>query len=360
MAKAGNYTAYRQLTPIQEDFGNDALRAAEYHRRRKADERAEQAQIEAKNNKLIQSLALSNSKLKPFDTKHKGLNTYIYKAVEEAKEQLPDLYKKLNNPNASMDERIEAQSAIYSLENLPASLKAMTQGVTDHIATQTKGIEDGTLLASQEYIDFMRNGFDMSNPDGVQGDIIIDKNYNPLLLYKNNKGEAKAVSMTDFLNRDLPSNRRKFDLMGMVAEHQKMIGTENEVDEKGFRTSDVKRINQASLDFMERSTEQLFNIDEDGRMSDAMYSVWVGNLGRNPEDITQKDVEEMRDEYKKYVFAGVDTHDKSAFDYSGWNASENRKQKNQTNAITPEISYDPKTNTPELRKIGENNGTVIH
>lgn len=357
MAIKGNFAAYKQLTPINQDFGNDALQAAELARRNRREQRLEQQRIDAKNQKLINDLALSNSKLKPFDTKHKGLNSYIYKVVEEAKDHLPNLYKTVNNPNATMDQRIEAQSAIYNLEQLPASLKAMTTGITDHIASQMKGLANGSLIPSKKYKDFMTSGFDTANLNGLEADIILDKNYQPVMLYKKGFGkkEVEAITFNQFINKDLPSNRRNVDLDSLVANHQKMIGTQRVQTESGYVTRDVKKANQPSLDFLDRATNELFYIDNNGKMSDAMYSVWVGRLGRNPNEINQTSVDEMRDVYKKRVLAGLDTHDITDVDYSAINAA-NRlardKQKDAKEWATPEIAKDSQTGEVQITNDG--------
>lgn len=358
MVQKGNFTALQRLTPIQQDFTEDLQRAEQLGFAYRREQRAKQKAIDDANKELINDIALSNSKMIPFDTKHKDLNSYVYKVVEEGKEQLPELYKKLSNPNTSMQDKIEAQTAIYNIENLPTTLKNMTKGITEHITSQNAGIADGTMIASDEYMTFMKKGFDMSNPNGLEADMILDKNYQPALLYKDDSGAIKKVGMTEFLAQDLPSNRQKFDLTGMVTTLQKQIGTDTDVKESGFRKTTIKGANDDSLAYVDRAAEGLFNIDANGKMSDALYSVWVGDLGRKPGEITQDDITELQEEFKKSVLAGVDTEDKSEVDYSARNAAARLKYDKNKEAkgyATPEISVDQNTGEPEKRQI---NGDV--
>ena len=77
MAKKGTYAAYQRLTPIEQDFGDDLVRAEQlgFAYRREAERK--KAAIDEENKKFIDEFSATSSALTPFDTKVRNVNEVV-------------------------------------------------------------------------------------------------------------------------------------------------------------------------------------------------------------------------------------------------------------------------------------------
>lgn len=361
MAGKGTYTAYNRLKPIEQTFTDDLRFNEEMQFKKRQEKRIEDDKIKKENDKMIADISMSNSKLVPFDTKIRGLNDYVYRGIEEAKEQLPSLYKTLNNPNATTSQRIEARTMINNLENMPTALKNMSASLTAHVESQSKGISDGSLISTDEYGQALSNAFDVTKEGGLDADIIIDKNTGmPVIVYKDDNGKAHSITSNDFLSGKLPSARKAYDFDAIVKRQQDLIGTNKVVNQKGFTTTTDVTANQSSLSQLESNAKGLFKIDENGEPSDALYSFWVKDLNRPASELNTESAKEVQEVYKDRVLAGVDTEGSSEYDMSNALRSQELKDKKDKDKAdstyhSPEISVNPNTGEPDVREIRTQN-----
>lgn len=328
MAKQGTYTAYQRLTPIQQDFGDDILKAEQMGFAYREEAAKRKKEIEDRNKEMMDDLADSASKLTPFDTKVQNVNTVVARAVERGRERLYEQYKIYSDMSKPYEERLKAKIAINELEKLPETLQLFTNGLTNYVTAQEKGIAEGNLLETPEYKNL--NQVFKYTQDGKEMDLLLDKNNMPVLAYKDDQGAINKVSFADYMDKNLPSNVRNMDFDAMVKADSELMGTYKESIQKGYTTTTNVNPNEASLDALDKRTEKLFFIGENGRPSDALYSTLV-SAGKNPYAATQEDVQQARELYKNRVLSIVDTEYSKTTDY---NAMANMKRANKDDEKT--------------------------
>lgn len=279
------------------------------------EERRKKAAIEKKNKEFMDEFSASMGALTPFDTKVKSLNEYVFRALERGKEALPELYKKRENTGLTLAERIDAQMAIDQIEKLPEMLKNMTTGITSHVVAQRQGVANGTLIEDPDFESFVNNSFNFRE-DGVEADIILDKSYVPMLIYKDNDGAIQKVSMNDYMSKNLPSNRKRMDINTLIANTSELMGTDTTTKVTGLKTETDVTANESSINFLDRTADNLFNMRADGKPSDALYNVLydAGYSGAELNNPSPELIQEAKDIYKNGSLAVLNLKDEESYD----------------------------------------------
>lgn len=342
MAKVGTYAAYNRLTPIQQDFTEDMQQAERLGFAYREEERKKKEAIDKKNKEFLDEFSASMGALTPFDTKVKSLNEYVFRALERGKEILPELYKKRENTGLSKSERIDAQMGIDQIEKLPEMLKNMTSGITSYVVSEREAVLNGTKIEDPDFETFVNNTFKFQD-EGVDADIILDKSFVPMLIYKDNEGAIQKVSMNDYLSKNLPSNRNRMDINTLISNTSKLMGTDTTTKVNGLKTKTDVVANQSSVDFLNKTADNLFNMRSDGKPSDALYNVLydAGYRGAELNNPSPDLIQEAKDIYRNGSLAALKLKDEE--DYDNQMAFNWAKFNKEQEALELEIVTNPET-----------------
>jgi hypothetical protein len=200
MAKTGNFSAYRQLTPLKGDVSDDLQNQQQLNNQKRGldleEQRMEGFRQQAQDKKRQDLADYVQSRIpKNIDTKVRSLsevaNIQIQKAAERIGEIGAILREDSDKNNLTYQERAKFNSEIESLYKTPENLKMGSSAMTEKASFYTKGLADGSLRRNLDFEKFM----DIGN-NGVYADLGPDGK--PLLAYDTN--QDGVIDVLDFDN----------------------------------------------------------------------------------------------------------------------------------------------------------------
>jgi hypothetical protein len=189
MANTGNFSAYRQLTPLKGDVSNDLQNQQQLNNQKRGldieEQRMESFRQQAQDKKKKDLADYVQSKIpKNIDTKVKSLTEVCNIQIQEGADRIGVigalLMEDIDKKNLTYQERAKLTSELESINRLPENLKIAASAFTEKANFYTKGLADGSLrrnLPFEKFMDIGTNGVYASlGPDGK-----------PLLAYDTNQ-----------------------------------------------------------------------------------------------------------------------------------------------------------------------------
>lgn len=274
---------------------------------------------------------------KPFSVGVKDVDIAIAKATESLVDNQYRLMKTVLDPNSTQEEIIEARLEMQKMKTALPRAKEMMETLRTTVDTNRKGLENGSLLRSDDYDFAMEDAFDNGNNNAFMN-VVWDKNYNPIFVPTDSEGKAlRITSFQDMVNQKLPELHRNMDIDAMVLAERKNVGLSTTKNDKGFWTHEETTIRPEAIEALNQRAESLFRLDENGRATDALYNIWTKS-GRNIKDLDEHGIETIRTYYKDQVLAGVDLKSGKTFDYGSYHAGQRLKMdKDKENRDKPTI-----------------------
>ena len=179
MAK-GTYSAYRQDTPIQEDFSDNISRQETNAFRYREEQRTEDAldKQQAKDDALMaQQQAKDISSVQPVITGVRSVDEINYRATGIAQKRMGDIYRQFKKEPKSQSD-VNLRMELENLKNFPKVLSGLQQKMTAYAQDLAKGFSDGTYSKWDEgKIDELEAFFGVEGEDGtITPNYIIDFN----------------------------------------------------------------------------------------------------------------------------------------------------------------------------------------
>jgi hypothetical protein len=324
MADSSN--AYATVSPLKKDISDwvinqEELDFANREEQRKIDalNKSRQDKEQAKKDKLREKMM--GQIPQNYDTGSSSLNEFQAKIIQQGVNRLGEIYKQLNNPSLSEDERIKLEIEAQNIDNLPDNLKVATDNFTKTIQDYKTKKANGEYFANPEFEKLVLNGFEnyvgvLDN--GLPAVGFIDRN------------EDGTINNLDALPYDQLQQgignwgfQKQFDLDGMALDAAKKIGYEDITTDNNFKSVQEKKAKISSVEAV--ATNLLQN--PDGSPTDVALSQ-MKKMGIAPSDESLKQV---KDYFMQRVLANTDYTKKENMDYSGQTGrmAENRQGKKE-------------------------------
>jgi hypothetical protein len=200
MANTGNFSAYRQLTPLKGDVSDDLQNQQQLNNQKRGldleEQRMEGFRQQAQDKRKQDLADYVQSKIpKNIDTKVKSLTEVSNIHIQEGADRIgvigAVLMEDADKNNLTYQERAKLTSELESINRLPENLKMAASAMTEKANFYTKGLADGSLrrnLDFEKFMDIGTNGVYASlGPDGK-----------PLLAYDTN--QDGKIDIIDFDN----------------------------------------------------------------------------------------------------------------------------------------------------------------
>lgn len=315
MAKAGNYTAYQRLRPIQQ---RDTLGQAEqqaFRYRAEDDLKKRRKQKEAAD--WAQKIGTSLSSLRAEATGINSIDEMNAKVLLDAKKRLTDAWKRRKeNPND-----IDTIMEIANLERLPDDLKTFETQYSNWAANIAKGINEGKLSAGLNQELIKKIDSQVGNLNAVfkldeRGSLVgamMDPENDDIMEFKtirnilDGSGLERPIPVADY-------NASQEAIKKMYTTHtnkNNIKGTE--VETVGLRESDI--------DGIYRNTENVWGTFEEP--TDFAKSILADRLNLREDQVT-------RDLFNKYK---TDFADEIIASYTTKNSKDDQWDKRQQRAL---------------------------
>lgn len=322
MANASN--AYATINPIKTNIGDvvqgiEQMDFAYREEQRKIDalNKAKQEKEQAKKDKLREKMM--GQIPQNYDTGSSSLNEFQAKIIQQGVNRLGEIYKQLNNPSLSEDERIKLEIEAQNIDNLPDNLKVATDNFTKIIKDYKEGVNSRSYFQNPEFEKLVLNGFENyvgTLENGLPAVGFVDRN---------NDGTINNLDVVpyDQLQQGIGnwSFQKQFDLDAMAIDAAKKIGYEDITTDKNFKSVQEKKAKISSVESV--ATNLLQN--PDGSPTEVALSQ-MKKMGIAP---SEQSLKQVKDYFMQRVLANTDYIKKENVDYSAQTGrmSENRQAK---------------------------------
>lgn len=322
MANAGN--AYATVNPIKTNIGDvvqgiEQMDFAYREEQRKIDalNKARQEKEQAKKDKLREKMM--GQIPQNYDTGSSSLNEFQAKIIQQGVNRLGEIYKQLNDPSLSEDERIKLEIEAQNIDNLPDNLKVATDNFTKIIQDYKEGVNKRSYFQNPEFEKLVLNGFENyvgTLENGLPAVGFVDRN---------NDGTINNLDVVpyDQLQQGIGnwSFQKQFDLDAMAIDAAKKVGYEDITTDKNFKSVQEKKAKISSVESV--ATNLLQN--PDGSPTEVALSQ-MKKMGIAP---SEQSLKQVKDYFMQRVLANTDYIKKENVDYSAQTGrmSENRQAK---------------------------------
>jgi hypothetical protein len=322
MANASN--AYATINPIKTNIGDvvqgiEQMDFAYREEERKIDalEKARKEKEQAKKDKLREQMM--GQIPKNYDTGSSSLNEFQAKIIQQGVNRLGEIYKDLNNPNLSEDDRIKLEIEAQNIDDLPNKLKISTDNFSKQINDYKTGVANGLIFPNPDFEKKVLNGFE--NYVGV-----LDNGL-PAVGFVDRNADG-TINNLDVLPYDQLQQgignwefQKQFDLDTLAKNTgEKLATTEVQTDsnfvKRTIKTPDLKALDSLADNLM---------VNADGTPKEvALSELRKRKLPPTPENLLK-----VKQIFKENVLAYTDTSDKTDKDYSAQTGrmAENRQAK---------------------------------
>ena len=288
MAGKGTYGAYRQLNPIQADFGDPMERYAQRMMQIQDKDLAFKEARRKENQAIFDKFGEDMSSLEQVITGVGSIDDVNYNYFSETQRELGDMYRALqNDPRLARDPNFMRRKS--QLLNSPKILQAFQKRITDRITTITEAVSNGTASKAMEAeLDELKSYYGGKNLDK---DGNWDGTYSPQFTLKNDRnGNMYALVRTP--NGLKPRNVsavlngyeygemiNKVDPLELVEGFKKSLGPQDEVRRMGGGAGIVDEWN----DKKEQTANEYFGnlLNEEGGPSAIAKSLWMDHMGND-------------------------------------------------------------------------------
>ena len=319
-----NYTnAYATLQPTESKMANFANEQEQLGFRRREEQRNEQDRKERKQKEneadfaeKAKEFAKYKSKLTPYDSGSRTLNTTIANALSEARDRLFEQYKRANDKSLSETERMQALANITELENYPTKLKNITDRLTSVNETYADGLSKGNIFRNEAYENLWQDGF-----KGLT--VKMDDNFNPDVVFFDLDGDGKPDNVKDVMkfdqiNKLIPSDimMPNIDSETLAYKIGKDLGKTTTESTSGYNTTEKSFVDENTA---RQGIQSLVN--------DQNIRSYLRRKGLDyKQEITPRIVKEYEDALTKIALSNTDSMSKQKYNYADENADLSRAQ----------------------------------
>lgn len=319
-----NYTnAYATLQPTESKMTNFANEQEQLGFRRREEQRNEQDRKERKQKEnesdfaeKAKEFAKYKSKLTPYDSGSRTLNTTIANALSEARDRLFEQYKRANDKSLSETERMQALANITELENYPTKLKNITDRLTSVNETYADGLSKGNIFRNEAYESLWQDGF-----KGLT--VKMDDNFNPDVVFFDLDGDGKPDNVKDVMkfdqiNKLIPSDimMPNIDSETLAYKIGKDLGKTTTESTSGYNTTEKSFVDENTA---RQGIQSLVN--------DQNIRSYLRRKGLDyKQEITPRIVKEYEDALTKIALSNTDSMSKQKYNYADENADLSRAQ----------------------------------
>ena len=298
MAK-GTYSAYRQDTPIQEDFSDNISRQETNAFRYREEQRTEDAldKQQAKDDALMaQQQAKDISSVQPVITGVRSVDEINYRATGIAQKRMGDIYRQFKKEPKSQSD-VNLRMELENLKNFPKVLSGLQQKMTAYAQDLAKGFSDGTYSKWDEgKIDELEAFFGVEGEDGtITPNYIIDFNEQGNMVAKaiTKDGKYFEKSANDIMNGyEYSTPTRSINADDYTDDIAKNLGKK-----KTSRVNGRFIVEEQSFDTVEGDLRNTIaaNLGDARNPSDLAKSVWSDeqNMNRDPRDFNEESLKQV-------------------------------------------------------------------
>lgn len=254
-----------------------------------------------------------------YDTGSASLNEFQGKIIQQGINRKGEIYKELQKPGLSDDERIKLEIENKNLDNLPDNLLVATKNFTGVIDDYKKGVQSGSYFRNPDFESKVLNGFEnyigrLDNGLPVVGFVDRDGDGEMDILPYETLAQSYGPD-----NTNLPWNfQKQVDLDKLaVATGEKLGKVENTTD-RNFRSTYTKGPDLNSLNTI---TDNILQ-NPDGTPTDAALS----ELKKRGLKNTPENMNEVKRIFKERVLAYTDSARKEDVDYGAINAAQRERR----------------------------------
>lgn len=349
MAKPGTYSAYQQLRPIQEDFG-DIMRGAEVmDAQRKQQEAAKKAaKQKAEADRLADIAEQEGLDMEaitdPGTSGYDGMDEAAVGFAHIAEDTLANFYQNLRRAGRDVN-NLSAQETIYK-NNILNSAKILSESqkaIYEYSTGLKEGIEDGTLSGyNAKTIEFLDKYY--NNEDG-QIIPTINKRGEAVFVWKGKDGEMETLNASQIVKgTGLAEKVAKTDLQEWT-KGLNLADKVSNIEKEGVRTK--SQTYAAVKDGVDAAIQGWVGAKDNPK--NEARSVWVDHMGNDPKaDLTEDDMQQIYD----FVEGQVENQYKTIYEQIETDGGDNDDDKDRTKLVLTTTSGVPtKTNVSDIADV---------
>jgi hypothetical protein len=290
-------TAYN-AQPLQESFVDDIKYWNEDRAARREEARVDGAIEERRKNKQQEDkndLFSRIEKQQVWDSGSTSLNQVIARGIATASEQYAPLLAIIDNPNASLSERTDAEVKLSNLNNFADNMKLFTERHTQEWEAAQKLLKDDSVYDDPKQNKVWQDGFETYQ-------IGLDENMNPAIAFvdKNKDGVNDNIgiqSFDDIMNGvPLFQYQKKHDKTALAKAIATDVGTEETKTNSGLTSTEKLNFRQGAVE--QRVDALLYG--SDGKLSSPARSM-LRDANLEYENPSETDIASIKTEFTKLV-----------------------------------------------------------
>ncbi|QQV89728.1 structural protein [Cellulophaga phage Calle_1] len=329
MAGKGTYAAYKELTPIKEDFGE----LAEAGNANKAAQTTADAEARAARQKrrgeLTDSFKTDYATLTDVITNTKSIDQAFARGINSARDEMGSLYKDMQS-NPTMANNVDVQLKVQNLKRFSKNLAEASKMYTEYGASVAAGVQDGTLSSWMEgTLNQLDSVFRQTNLD-----IKVDSRGNAIALtYKvDSEGEPvldedgekiiEEINLSEILDgRGLEEQISEYK----ISEEAQKIGKDLGKREEKKPDGSFSHYSKQAWEDIEGDARGLVKgyIGTAKNPTPIAKSIWSDTLGKDKTELTEADMQEIEDTYLSTIKTFYDVKDEREVNVSARTSAAN-------------------------------------
>jgi hypothetical protein len=349
MAKKGTFTAYQQLTPIKEDFGQIAKEDKANFDKERALKKQEDKDAQAEVDKLI---------FNPLGDQQTGVETLddaLYNGIRKMNKLRYDDWKRArNDPSYAKSDEYLAKTA--NRANYAKNLKVFT----DKYAEYAKGVTDMGGKLSGWNADAMKEVNAFFNEEKVM--FKENKYGEPIAMIavidpETGQFELNEDGSQKYTESSLAQVMKGTGIYDIVPEVNILANVKSIGDILGDDLKDVKKgwtiTTKQEWASKEEGARSLVESELGSSKNPTALAkrLWADEMGNSKANWNEDSFKAVSDKMLEKVKATYDEKLKIAYNYSGENAAAGRAAKKDKDTIRPVITPDSNTGAPVIAKI---------
>jgi len=349
MAKKGTYTAYQQLTPIKEDFGQIAKEDKANFDKERALRKQEDKDAQAEVDKLI---------FNPLGDQQTGVETLddaLYHGIRNMNKLRYDDWKKArNDPSYAKSDEYLAKTA--NRANYAKNLKVFTdkyseyaKGVTDMggklSGWNADAMKEVNAFFNEEKVMFKENKYGepiamIAEIDPETGQFELNEDGSQKYTESSLAQVMKGTGIYDIVPEvDIVANVKSIgDILGDDLKDVKKGWTITTKQEWASKEAGARSLVESELGSSKNPTA-------------LAKRLWADEMGNSKANWNEDSFKAVSDKMLEKVKATYDEKLKVAYNYAGENALSASNRKTDQDVVTPSVTPDSNTGVPVISKI---------
>lgn len=300
MAGKGTYAAYGQLKGLGTQFTDNLRHAERAGFQYREEERLAKEKKDTNRKEIAKQLGVDMKDLQFKNTGIQSVDKPVYEYFVRTKGEIAELATRMAADDSDIDAALKYQRIMNSAKTLSEFTKSY--------GSYQQDLKEG--LSKGQYSEYLNGDLaEKINGSLAQGKykILHDKNgeLNLFMDGDDPNDPTAAISIPGFLNGNIGAPKARVNVSDVVEGLSKNYGTADITDESGVVTTRAKGFDPENVGRLKNEVDQIFGASKD-KMTDAAKSAIADDLGANPNEMTEQQFKEFKEDIAGNVISRFD------------------------------------------------------